>query len=188
MNTRIEPHPFSVLQITFGHVVIAAATVLTAWALSAVVLLVFFAVLLACVLRGAADWLAARTGARVQSMLAMVVLGFLLFAAGTTIWIGPHLVRQGQDLVARLSQQSGALRRTFAQTPWLRPLTQHLSGPQGIEAHLAAPIEAILGLSFNTLAGLVVLIVTALYLAVSPDLYVRGTLHLIPILRRPRAR
>ena len=188
MDARIEARPSLASRITPGGVAIAAALLLAAWMLPDVLLLAFFAVLLACALRGAAEWVAARTKLPIRPALALVVLALVLLAAAVANWIEPRLLRQGEDLVARLSAPSSPLRQAFAQTPWLGSLARHVSPMQGAAGpHLAAPAEAVLGVSFTTLAGGVVLIVTTLYLAASPDLYVRGALHLVPVPHRPRA-
>ncbi len=57
---------------------------------------------------------------------------------------------------------------------------------KGLEGKLASPVATVLGSTLSVIAGIVIIIVTALYMAGSPDLYVRGFLHLIPIRRRPR--
>jgi predicted PurR-regulated permease PerM len=177
-------------RITLGRVALVVAAVVLVWALSGVVLLIFFAVLLAVVLRGAADWLAARTGVRVGFMLALVVIAIVALLAGFAFWIGPELVREGNSLAHRLSEQWESLRHGFEGTSIGRAVNQRApsAAPQGVAERLAAPLEKVVGLSFRTLASFVVLVVTALYFASAPEVYVRGVLHLIPIPYRPRVR
>lgn len=189
MDAHPESRPPLTARFTPGRIAIAAAAALLIWALSDVVLLVFFAALLATVLRGAAEWLAARTGARTGIMLAVVVVGLLLLLGAAGYFVGPRVADQGHDLVRRLAAQSDTLRHRFEQTSWARSLFQHASGSsQGITGHLAAPFEVVLSLSFETLAGLIVLVVTALYFAIAPELYLRGVASLVPIPYRPRLR
>lgn len=183
-----DARPPFVSRFTLGRIAVVVAAVVLVWALSDVALLIFFAVLLAVVLRGAADWLAARTGARVGLMLALVSIAVVAVLVGFAFWIGPELVREGNSLAHRLSQEWETLRQRFADTPIGRTVTQKApsAAPQGIAERLAAPLEAIVGLSFRTLASFIVLIVTALYFAAAPEVYVRGALHLVPIPHRPR--
>ena len=168
------------------------AAVVLVWALSDVVLLVFFAALLAAVLRGAADWATERTGVRVGIALAVIVVAVLALFAGLAYWIGPHLVHQGRDLSHRLAAQLEALRQRFpdvpmAGSPTEKPSASVAQGAGAIAERLAQPTEEVLSVSLRTLAGLIVLIVTTLYFAASPETYVRGVVRLVPIPYRPRA-
>lgn len=182
-----ELRSFIVSRITLGRIALAAAAVLLVWALSDVVLLVFLAVLLAVVLRGAADWLAARTRSPPRLMLLLLALAGVLFAAGFTYWAGPRLAQQAHDLESRLAQQIGALRQHFENTPGEQPLAKQLSGPQAIAQHVGGTARAAIGMTFHAAADIVVLVVTTLYLAVAPSLYVQGAVDLFPIPHRPRA-
>ena len=183
-----EARPPFVSRITLARIAIVAAAVVLIWALSDVVLLIFFAVLLAAVLRGAADWLAARTGGHVGLMLTLVVLVIVALLVGFAFWIGPELTRESSDLVRRLSEEWNSLRQRLAGTPIGHSLAQRTSAApqQNIVERLAAPFESVLGVSLRTLAGFIVLVVTSLYFAAAPDVYVRGVLHLVPIPYRPR--
>lgn len=185
LTTQARP-PF-LSRITLARIAIVAAAVVLIWALSDVVLLIFFAVLLAAVLRGAADWVAEHTGMGVGLALTLVAVVVLLVFAGLGYWIGPHLVHQGRDLVHRLTDQYSSLRQRFEDMPVARSLTQGSSvKPQGVAEQLARPAEMVLSLSFRTLADAVILVVTTLYFAASPEVYVRGVVSLIPIRYRPR--
>jgi len=168
--------------------VVAFAAIAAVWALSGVVLVLFLAVLLACVLRGSAEYLAARTGVRDSFALVAVVLVVTLVAAGIGWWMVPKLAHEGYDLVGRLSQEWQLLR------PRLEPLLvpRNDNGPLpalgAMQGRLAAPVEAVFGSSLGVITGCVVVVVTAIYLAASPELYVGGALHLVPFPMRPRAR
>lgn len=188
MDARpIETRPPFLSRITLARIAIVAAAVLLMWAVWDIVLLVFFAALLAAVLRGAADWLAERTGMRVGLMLTLVVIVTLLAFVGIGYWIGPNIAHQGRDLVHRLTEQYAGLRQRLEDIPMARSLTQRPSGAsQGVAARLAKPAEEVLSLSFRTLAGIVILAVTTLYFAASPELYVRGVVRLVPIPYRRR--
>lgn len=186
-----ETRPPFVSRITLGRIALVAAAVALIWVLHDVFLLIFFAALLAAVLRGAADWLAEHTGVRVGFTLTAVVIAAILAIAGLTYWIGPHLVHQSRDLAHRLSSESESLRQRFSDVPVVRSLTQGSSAvaSQGAGAaaeHLAKPFEEVLSVSLSAVVGAVVLLVTTLYFAASPEVYVRGVVSLVPIPRRAR--
>ena len=161
-----------------------AALVAIVWALSDVVLVLFFAILIACVLHGVAAFIAKRTGMREGFALAVVSVGIALAGLGIAGWIVPELMREGQDLLVHLDGEWAGLRRLIG-----LPAATGSGGGIGLgvlRGRLAEPMETMLGSSLSVLAGSVVVIVTAIYLAANPLLYVRGALHLVPFGMRPR--
>ena len=103
--------PRPVLAATMLRLVVAAAIVAAAWALSDVLLLLFFAVLLSCVLRGSTNAVVARIGGRDGFVLATFVLATAVLVAWIIYWIVPELVREGTDLVGHMSLEWQQLRR-----------------------------------------------------------------------------
>ncbi len=169
---------------------LAAAAILLLWLLPSVLLLLFFAVLLGATLRGGADWLAVRTGLRAGWMLALISLALVALAAGLVLSIGPRLAQQGADLLSSLQDEARTLQDRYGQTAWGQRIMQHLQQPgdgSGPGA-LAAPAARVLGVTLDVLASLVLLLITALYLAISPELYIGGVLRLVPIRHRARGR
>ena len=154
------------------------------WTLSHVLLIIFFAILLALTVRGGADWLAMRLHVPPRLMLAVVSLSIIVASAGLFYWIGPRLIAQGQDLVTRLTGQLDNLRQHFNQSPIGQHVTNQLSSA-GVS--LFGTAETAVSIGFTTAVDLVVIAVTTLYLSVHPRLYIRGVLHLIPPARRERA-
>jgi predicted PurR-regulated permease PerM len=168
-------------------VVLIAAAGMLLWLFDHVILLLFFAVLLACTLRGAADGLAHLTRLPAGLMLAVVSLFLLALIAGAVWWIGPQLVQQGSQLVTSLSGEIDHLSQRYGSTPWGKTLMQHLSGSKPSAEQVSAPAFKVLGLTLGALGELVLVVITALYLAISPALYQRGMLRLIAVRHRPRA-
>lgn len=168
-------------------VVLVAAAGLLVWMFSHVVLLLFFAVLLACTLRGGADALARLTRLPAGLMLAAISLFVLGLIVGGIWWIGPQLAQQASDLVGKLSDEIDYLSQRYGSTPWAKSLTQHLSGSTPSAQQVSAPAFKVLGLTLSALADLILVVITALYLAISPALYQRGLVRLIAIRHRPRA-
>ena len=111
-------------------IAIAAALILLVWLLSDIVLLIFLAVLIAVMLRGAADWAARHTGAPERVMLAVVTLAVAAFLVGFLYVVGPRLVSQSQDLWTQLQQQVTHLRAQYGDTPWGHAIFARLS-PSG---------------------------------------------------------
>ena len=183
--TAVEPRrPTAILRA----VALAGAALLLVWLLWSVLLLVFFAVLLGVTLRGVADWLAVRTRVKASWMLAVVTILLAAVAAGFVLSVGPLLARQGSDLVGSLSNEAAALQRAYGHTEWGRRVLGQLRPSGDGTDTLAAPAFRVLGMTLDVLATLILLVITALYLAISPDLYIDGTLRLVPIRHRARAR
>jgi predicted PurR-regulated permease PerM len=169
-------------------VAIGGTLVLAVWLVSDLVLVVFLAILIAIMLRGVSDWLAHHTGLPRHAMLAVVAVGAAAALLGLAYYIGPRLVSEGETLASQLQSQVDHLRAAYGNTPWGKALLHALPPEQGGQSHLASVAGTVATSTLGGLATAVVLIVTALYFAISPGLYVRGFLRLIPIPHRRRAR
>jgi len=168
-------------------VVAGLAAIGAVWLLSDVLLVLFLAVLLACALRGATNAVVARTGLPGGLVLAGVVLLISAVGLGIAWWVVPHLAHEVPDLVTRLSTEFGEVSR------WLGIAVPGVGGGgfpslQALQGRLAQPVETMLGWSLQTTANVVLIAVTAIYLAAMPDTYVEGVLHLLPFRVRPRVR
>ena len=180
--------PVASIANTLRAVAIIAGAVLLVWLLSEIVLLVFMAAVLAIILRGIADWSASRTGLPQSLMLAVVTLLIAAMLIGLGYYIGPRLTAQSQDLWNRLQQEIGHLRDAYGQTAWGRAIFQDIS-PQGqMTNHLASYAGTVATSTLGAVVTGFVLIVTSLYFAIAPSLYVGGIVRLVPISYRPRAR
>jgi predicted PurR-regulated permease PerM len=155
------------------------------WALSGVVLLVFAAVLLAVALRGAAQSLA-RTGLPLNLSFAAVVILAFVGLTGFAWLIGPPFAAEVQQLVKEIYDYAGQMRQRYGRNFWVQMLENAVSAHGGLDIGPLAP--RLLTVTFGTAGGFFLLIVTALYLAVSPKPYVRGTVLLVPPARRGRQR
>src|SRR5579859_547638 len=169
-------------------IAIVSAAALLVWALANVVLLVFMAALLAIILRGISGWLADLTGAPLKLMLAFVSLGILAFLLALLYFIGPSLVTQTQALFAQLNQTFDRLRQTYGNTGWGHLLFQHLSPGELLNNSIFGSAGALASSTLGSVVSAFVLVVTAMYFAVDPDLYVDGIVRLFDIPHRPRAR
>lgn len=173
---------------TLGVIAVAAAIIMLVWLLSDIVLLIFLAVLIAVMLRGAANWIARQTGAPEIAMLAVVTLAVAAFLAGFLYDVGPRLVAQSQDLWTQLHQQVDHLRDLYGSTPWGHAIFARLSPSEAVQSHIAVYAGSVATSTLGGLATTFVLIATALYFAISPALYVDGFVRLFPLPYRARAR
>lgn len=173
---------------TLRLIALLAALALAIWALSDIALLIFMAILIAVMLRGVSDWAARRTGLPASGMLAVVTLAAAALLLGFLYYLGPRLVAQSHDLWNQLAQQVDHLRDLYGDTRWGKAVFSNLSPHAIMQAHIASYAGSV---ATSTLGGVVtafVLVVTALYFAISPELYIGGTVRLFPLPYRPRAR
>ena len=173
---------------------IAIATALVALFLALrqltfVLLLVFFGVLLAVVLRHAASGLRRMVpmpmGLALFATLALVLLAVALIALG----VGPRIAAAqlgalSQTLPAALADAESYL----ADHPWATALLERLRADPGrsnwnVLGTITGTVSTVLGLFANIL----VVVTVAVFLAASPDLYRHGALSLVPRRHRPRA-
>lgn len=155
------------------------------WMFANEILLVFFAVLLACGLRGAAAPICARTPLSIGMALLLVALGLLLLAVGTGVLLGPRVVDQAHALGGAMAEQWGHFKDMLGATSagqfLLAQLPQIGKGGGG-----AMPALHVAGATLGGIGTTVVVLATAFYFAASPRLYLRGIAHLVPFGHRER--
>lgn len=172
---------------TLQIIAILGAAILIVWLLSDIVLLIFLAVLIAVVLRGVSNWTARKTGFGEHLMLAIVSLAFFALLVWFLYYIGPRLVSQSQALWATMQQRLVHLQQTYGNTDWGHLLLRQLSS-EATTGHITGYASSLASFTAGGLVTVFVLIVTALYFAISPMLYVEGVVRLFPLQYRPRAR
>lgn len=210
--------------IATGIAIGLGALAMFLWYSMYVLMLAFAAVLVGVLLRGAAEWVALKTGMRVGWGLAAVVLGLLAFFVVLGLFVAPSVVGQVENLADQLPQSiqraEDSLRKYSwgrrilgdqatqaasppASQPTTRPATQPAqptsqptsqptlvskvvevgSGPGAVQRATRMVNRLLQGL-----LALFVVLVTGIYLAAHPAMYVRGVLLLAPHARRPRYR
>jgi len=174
---------------TLRWTALGACLLFVLWLLADVCLLVFAAALLAVVLRGLADRLGAVLGIGPGWSLALVVLGLALLAASLVWWRGPVTLDEVVQLRGNLGERLGYLRQLVQQSSWGRAALgrfgSYLSGSEGA---IAGAMAGVATSTLGALGSLLVLLFTALYFAASPQLYVDGTVRLLPPRMRGRGR
>jgi predicted PurR-regulated permease PerM len=151
-------------------------------------LLVLLAILLAVSLRGAAERVAKHSPLSIHWALALIVILVVLAIVGFCMWVGPQLVQQGHDLVKSLTQEFNDLKARYGQSGIGKQVMQKVSSGGSDAQSLAAPLIKVAGSTVGAIAAFFVLVVTMLYFASNPDLYVKGIVTLMPKPRRARVR
>ena len=167
----------NIFGVMFGTIVVVAVV----WALADVVLLIFAAALLACLLRGGADWLADKIGGKPGLWLAAIIL--LVFGTlGITLWLrGPVIAEEVKLVYGQLSEQMRTLWDRLGSIEWIQPAVARVRDFINEGMSRIAGIAA--GVGTKTLGGigsLIVMLVSGIYFAIDPALYVKGTVRLMP--------
>ena len=149
-----------------------------------VILLTFAAVLLATLIRALAAPLCSVM--RLPAKLAVALVA--LFLAGVLvlgIWsAGGQIVAQAEALWERLPSALNRIEELLQRSAW----GQWLAGQMGfVERQLSfRPLTAFASVTLGAVVDVFLVVATAIYLALDPDLYRRGALLLFPARLRPR--
>lgn len=175
------------IERTIRFTSIGALLILLGWVLRDILLLGFAAVLIACVLRGAADFLYHRTGLSPGWSLILVVVALVSLFTGLIWWRGAEIVGQVQQLSDQLTVQAERLWGQVENGAWGRRAAEGLR--RSIQSVADSLPGFATGVATSTLGiggSLVVVVVTGLSLAASPRTYMGGSLRLLPPAWRPR--
>jgi predicted PurR-regulated permease PerM len=158
-----------------------------------IVMLVTIAVVVAVPLAASASWLARRHIPRAIGAVLSLLVGAAV-AAALLAFVVPTFVTQVNDFVAQLPTTISHLERSVNHLLGLRrgtttrALTQFVHRYTNHPAVLLGPLTAI-GVSVVTIVGaIVVVLISALYMAISPDPLVNGLVRLFPPPRRDDVR
>lgn len=154
------------------------------------VFIAFAAALLAVGLRGASDWLAARTGLPEGPALAAVVVLLLGVLGIGTAFALPALAEQAQRLVESLPNSLEQLRARLQVPDWLWRMAIDVAPrklPDGLGGQAAGVAVVTAGNALGAIGNAALAAVLALYLAINPDLYRRGLVALFSPALRPNA-
>jgi len=185
-------------------VAIITASVLVIITLGQVVMIVFAAVLVAVLLRGAATRLGRVTGIGPGWGLLVVVLLLAGFFGGLGWQFGPDLADQATQLQKAASQEFTTLRTQLQETEWGQGLLERLpfglgetrsQGPADSGAEMGSVLPRLAGMVAGAvwsvvglLATIAIVLVAALYMAGAPAQYLHGFAHLLPSRQRSEAR
>jgi predicted PurR-regulated permease PerM len=175
------------IDLTLRATAIAVLLLVAATVLREVLLLVFAAVLAACVLRGAAIWLHHHIHLGTGWCLALVVV-VLALALGTGLWLqGPRVSAQAVTVADTVSKQVQHLWQLSQANPLILRMMPRIQAQAGsMVGGITAMMPGVASSALGAGGDLVVILATALFLAASPALYVGGVLRLLPPGWRPR--
>ena len=171
--------------IAAGIFAVAATALL--WYLFDVLLLIFAGILLAVVLRAPADWLAGRTHLSPPWALALVLVLITATLVGTGWLLGAAVREQAQTIAEQAPQMFERVQERLDSYGWVRDRidTEAILGDeQG--AFLGRGLRVI-SATFGALANVGLVLFMAVLFAAQPQLYVGGTLRLVPKDKRDRA-
>lgn len=161
-----------------------AAAAFILWRTRDALLIAFGAILVAILLSEFAGWIARYTRLpRGPALLAAtcVVLGLL----GVTVWLfGTQMSGQLSDVMHRVQQSVEQIRSALSDQG-LSGMSQELA--QGGASMVGDALRAVLSVGLGFTEGLVVLVISAIYLAAQPRLYRDGLVQLFAPRLRPKA-
>lgn len=170
-------------------VLVVLGVALLAWQFAYVLMLAFAGLLLAVLLRRGAVALARRTPLSVGLSMAAVILTVLGAAALFGFYAGPRISSELSQVAQTLPDAWDRIEDYLTGTTWGGYLMDTL--PR-VEDRPRVDIAGMLGATVSTAVSmavnLVVVLTAGVFLALDPELYRRGLMHLVPKARRVRAR
>lgn len=159
---------------------------LAVWALHDLLLLVFAAILVACILGSAAGLLSRHTPVPYGVGVAVACLALAGIVGGFIALLGTQITAQLSDLWERLPELIEPLERRLDidAEAWLDEHASTLMSETSTITRVAGLSSAAAGLLTDTL----VVAVAGVYLASDPRLYIDGTARLFPAVARPTVR
>jgi predicted PurR-regulated permease PerM len=160
------------------------ATPILIWYLFGVILMAFGAIILAMVLRLVAEplmrWL------RLPEAVALIVSGLILLAVigGTGYLFGSRISNQIQDVMQRTTAASAFIEKNLQGSAFGNYLLQHMTSGN---FSLTEALPGVLKVSTTFLEGVIIMLISGIYLAVQPLLYRRGLIWLFPPSKHARA-
>jgi len=189
MNARSPRDQLRNINNTLLAVAIGALLLMGAVVLQDVLLLVFAAILVACVLRGAAVWLHRHLGLVPGLWLAVVIVAItLLLSVG--FWLqGPTVTAQAAKVADTVTQQVRHLWEAVQDNPLIQRLMPEIKAKAGSAlSSLSSMVPSVASSTIGVGGDLVVVFATGIFLAASPETYLSGFLRLLPTDWRPRGR
>ena len=179
--------PRSIPAVIFVALLMVALA-LALWKLAFVLLLAFFGLLLAVLLRHLALALQSHSPLSAGAALGVVVLALLAAIGLGFYFLGAQLAEQLGQLAGSLPGALTKLREALEGQPLVQRLREMMPQEEpGQGLNLFGAVRGTLSTVVNGAANLIVVAMVAIFLAADPQLYRRGVLHLIPMDKRARA-
>ncbi|MDF3624345.1 AI-2E family transporter [Brytella acorum] len=179
---------------------IITIVIIAIWLIGDVLTVVFASALVAVVLHGVARALRRRMPfipyqAAVGIVAALIVLGVIALFYFSGPQIGDQFIKLKQALVTQYGELKGRMSQSSIGAMVLDHLPESLGGNEKGSSGLgnlglgfANSVTGILSSAFGVIGTLLVILIAGLYFALTPAIYVEGTLRLIPEHQRPGAR
>jgi len=151
-------------------------------------LIIFFAALIAVLLRGVTGAAVRATHAPESAMLALISIATAAACVAFAYWLGPRFVSEMQQLSSQLGQEITQLQGMSNRSGVIGFAVRQFSGQGGLAGWFSGYVESLATDAAGGVVMAVILVVTALYFAISPRLYVDGVVRLFPIAYRAHAR
>jgi predicted PurR-regulated permease PerM len=174
---------------------VTAVALLLLWFAGRTLLLVGAAILVATILHAASAGLARLTGLGRGWCLGIVCVVVLVIVVAVT-WIAvPEIARQAGDLANRIREAWSAFSRRVDDFALGQQALQQIEGQSqggggGGSSEIGQTVQQVFGFAAATANGIAefgIILALGLYLAIDPELYMRGMLRLLPIRKRHRA-
>lgn len=156
-----------------------------------VLLAIFAGILLAVLIHGVATWMTRTLLLPRTLSLVIAIIGPMALLGAALGWMAPEIADQAADLFDRLPDALDQLRQRLLDMPWIqrawlstRQLKQLLPDTETSIGYATSFFAGGLGIAGSALFVLV----TGIFIAISPEVYLRGALRLVPPGRRARAR
>lgn len=185
MSTNCDPVAHSTRFIRRATGVAVFGVLLVAgWYLRDLLLLVFAATLFACLLVSVSQFIAHLSRLPLGIAFGLSCLMTLLIAIGFFWLLGSQLRTQMMELWEQLPELLKPIENALnigSVEEWLGDQLETMLSQTSVMSRIAGLSSA----AFGFLANLVLVIVAGFYLALQPDLYVRGIVKLFPQSKRP---
>lgn len=166
--------------------VVVVGLVYLAWQVRDVSMIVFGGILVATLLTTLAGLLTRFISLPQKAAVAIVVLLLLLIFGLVGWWVGDTVVEQFSELRKKLPSAIEAFQDWLAQLPGGAAISGELEEMSGSKIPWA-DVAGYTGTALGGLANFVLILALGLYFAVSPQLYWRGFIRLIPPAYRKNA-
>lgn len=177
---------FKLLCLLFAFLIVAYV----GWQAFDVLLILFAGVLGAIIFTRISSWVALKTRWPYPAALTLVLTSLVCLVVLAAWNLGPQLNEQFPEFVTKLSEMIDRLGQEIRQFAWVR---EFISGqvdwsalvPDGPKAIRTA--TGVFSATFGVLGTLVLIIALSIFLAINPQAYINGFLHLLPPRHRERS-
>lgn len=179
-----QAHALQILKTALIWISVAVAVVLL-WLIRDALLIAFGAILVAMLLRIMAEAFAKWTHTSVNFGLLVTII-FVIALLGVIVWLfGANISGQFAEVLSRAQQAQKDIKAAAGHGALSEFIAQLQKGGSSM---MSSALSYMLSIALSSVEGIVVLAITANYLAAQPDLYRRGAIQLFPPHLRPWAR